>query len=673
VKEYKFIQDSATGDLHLADSTGAIAVNPATGFISPTATSFWTATSTYWSNNTQGIPPTASDKPDGDVVQKGGAAQALRTAYMTSQDSRKLYTCPSGTCATSGFGSSDLLNNTNITFAAHGAQFGATDATDLSLLIKWIRGEDNASGATLSPLNTGISPCDTANSSCLWTSAESGPGWNVTMRPSVHGDVLHSRPVVLNYVAKGANSSVGPHLFYAANDGVLRAVKGGTTATDGYELWSFAAPEFFSKYRRLRYGLPELRTPGTPPGLIASTLPKDYFFDGPIGAYEDTTTTPETKWIFVGSRRGGPVLYAFDVSIPTAPKFMWKLTSASHASLGQTWSLPVAFKIGAAADPFLVFGGGYDTGEDSTPVVNNGKGRGIFVLNARTGAILRFINTPTSGSITSPIASDIGFLAKLTGSGTFGDVYRGYVGDLDGNVWRLDMGDAPAAEDPTTWKLHKFAALGSGLKFLYAPDLVKAGSKDMVLIGSGDREKPLVTTSQDRFFGLMDSNNATSAQATLTAITFGQLSQLSGNSGFDSTACPTCKGWYRDMAVGEKVVNSPLTVAGVTFFATNKPTPPVAGSCDSNLGEARTYGISFLTGGLPAGRTSISTVLVGGGLAPSPVGGVVDLGKPDGTEGGPTVAFCIGCGKEQRLDPERPSIIVPTNRQKIYWNVRTDN
>ena len=673
VKEYKFIQDTLTGDLHLADATGALAVNPSTGFISPTVSSFWTATSTYWTNNQQGIPPSPSDKPDGDVVQKGGAAQAVRTAYMTSQDSRKLYTCPSGTCPTTGFGTSELLNNTNITFAAHGALFGASDATDLSLLVKWIRGEDNASGATLSPLSSGISPCDTSVSTCLWTSAESGPGWTATIRPSVHGDVLHSRPVVMNYVAKGTNTSVGPHMFYAANDGLLRGVKGGTAATDGYELWSFAAPEFFSRYRRLRYGLPELRTPGTPPGLIASTAPKDYFFDGPIGTYEDTSTTPETKWIFVGSRRGGSVIYAFDVSIPTAPKFKWKLTGSALANLGQTWSLPVAFKITGATDPFLVFGAGYDTGEDSSPVVNNGKGRGIYVVNANTGAVLRFINNPSSGSVTSPIASDIGFLAKLTGAGTFGDVYRGYVGDLDGNVWRLDLGDAPAAADPANWKLHKFAVLGSGLKFLYAPDLVKAGSKDMILIGSGDREKPLVTTSQDRFFGLMDATNATAAVTSYTATVFGDLQQLSGNTGFDATACPTCKGWYRDMALGEKVVNSPLTVAGVTFFATNKPTPPAAGSCDANLGEARAYGISFLTGGLPSGRTAISSVLVGGGLAPSPVGGVVDLGKPDGTEGGPTVAFCIGCSGPQRLEPERPKIIVPTSRSKIYWNSKTDS
>jgi len=130
-------------------------------------------------------------------------------------------------------------------------------------------------------------------------------------------------------------------------------------------------------------------------------------------------------------------------------------------------------------------------------------------------------------------------------------------------------------------------------------------------------------------------------------------------------------GWYFDMAVGEKVVNSPLTVAGFTYFATNKPTPPAAGSCASNLGEARQYKVGFLTGAPPPG-SSISTVLVGGGLAPSPVGGVVDLGKPDGTEGGDSVAFCIGCDPTQRLDPTRPTIIVPSNRQKIYWNMKND-
>ena len=671
VKQYKFKLDSVTGDLSLADSTGATAVNPATGFISPSAVSFWTAPSTFWTNNLTGIPPSASDKPDGDVVEKGGAAYVQRAANLTTQANRRLYTCPSGTCPTAGFSASEELKNANITFASHGAAFGAASATDLTMLVNWIRGEDNASGATLAPLATGTVPCDTSNVACLWSSAESGPGWPNTVRPSIHGDVLHSRPVVLNFVAKGSNTAVGPHMFYAANDGVLRGVKGGQTVTDGSELWGFMPPEFYGKYRRLRYATPELRTPGTPPGLIALTAPKDYFFDGPIGVYEDNSTTPETKWIFVGSRRGGALIYAFDVSIPTAPKFKWKVDGTTLTNLGQSWSLPVAFKLSGRADPFLVFGAGYDVGQDSTPIVAPTKGRGIYVLNARTGALEAggFISTGPDGAVTSPIVSDIGFLANLSPSGGFGDVYRGYVGDLDGNVWRLDIPNAT----PTNWKLHKFATLGTGLKFLYAPDLVKAGAKDVVLIGSGDREKPLATTSQDRFFGLYDTANAVAAPATITTIAFAGLTQLSGSTGFIATACGTaCKGWYRDMAVGEKVVNSPLTVAGITFFATNKPTPPAVGSCASNLGEAKTYGISFLTGGLPAGRTSISTVLTGGGLAPSPVGGVVDLGKPDGSEGGQKVAFCIGCGKKDRLEPERPNIVVPSNRQKIYWNMKND-
>jgi type IV pilus assembly protein PilY1 len=281
----------------------------------------------------------------------------------------------------------------------------------------------------------------------------------------------------------------------------------------------------------------------------------------------------------------------------------------------------------------------------------------------------------THADLASPIASDIAFLAHLNSNGTFGNVFRGYVGDLNGNVWRLDIGGAP-----NTWIVHKFAELGPGLpqdkvlKFMYAPDLVKAGDKNMVLIGSGDRERPLLTTSDDKFFGLMDTKVAETKEPAggITKIVMGDLQELTGLTGFDGS-CPTCKGWYRKMGTGgEKVVNSPLTVAGVTYFATNKPTPPVVGSCDSNLGEARNYAISFLTGAAPAGRTTVSTVLTGGGLAPSPVAGVVDLGKPDGSEGGEKVSFCIGCDPEQRLPPTRPNIIVPTNRQKIYWNLKTD-
>jgi type IV pilus assembly protein PilY1 len=675
VKEYKFVQNAVTGALKLADSTGALAVNPSTGFISPTAVSYWTTNSQYWARFKQGIPKTGDDKPDGDVVQKGGASQVLRNANLVTQDTRKMFTCPdaAGCPATfpypgMPFTGSQALKNANITLATHGAAFGASNATDLSLLVNWIRGQDNAINTALAPLNSGMAPCDPAG--CTWDSAESGPGWTTTVRPSIHGDVLHSRPVVLNYRANSANASnaLGPHMIYAANDGVLRITKGGTAATDGAELWSFVAPEFFGKFRRLRYAAPELRTPGTPSGLIASTLPKDYFFDGPIGVYEETVGGVDSKYIFVAARRGGSLIYAFNVSDPAAPRLMWKHDGTSLDQLGQAWSLPVAFRMQGATDPFLVFGAGYDPGDDSTPPVSTGKGRGIYVLNAKTGAKLRFIQAGSSGnSIANPIPSDMGFLATFHADGTVGDYYRGYVGDTGGNVWRLDI----QGPDQDLWQLHKFAALGAGYKILYAPDLVKAGDKDVVLVGSGDREKPLLQTGVDRFWGLYDKKPNAALQATLPlVIQSTNLEQISQGGAFSGDV--TKNGWFFEMAVGEKVVNSPLTVAGFTYFATNKPTPPAVGSCDSNLGEARQYQVGFLTGA-PSQGSSISTVLVGGGLAPSPVGGVVDLGKPDGTEGGDTVAFCIGCDPKQRLDPTRPNIVVPTNRQKIYWNMKLDS
>ncbi len=43
------------------------------------------------------------------------------------------------------------------------------------------------------------------------------------MRPSAHGDVVHSRPIAINFGTDAAPKVV---VFYGGNDGVLRAVNG---------------------------------------------------------------------------------------------------------------------------------------------------------------------------------------------------------------------------------------------------------------------------------------------------------------------------------------------------------------------------------------------------------------------------------------------------------------
>lgn len=642
LKQYKFVLDPDTGNLSLSDANALRAVNPATGFISPSAQSFWTRDSAYWANGPTGTPPSPNDNPDGEVVEKGGAAQKLRTALDTSQAARRVYTCPATGCTagalTYGF------NETNITGAAYQAAFNPPPATpvsaaELTALVRWIRGQDNFSG---DPAVAG------------WTSAEGGPGLPTTVRPSVHGDVLHSRPVVLNY------PSIGPYVFYGANDGTLRGVKGGQATTDGDESWAFVAPEFYSKFKRLRDASPQLLTPATLPGITPAPLPKGYFFDGPIGSYQDSTKA----WIFVAARRGGRVIYAFDVTDPTNPLFMWKKTSTDLPNLGQTWSEPKAIKVKGSADPVLIFGAGYDPGEDQVPAVNNGVGRGIYLLNARTGVLLRFLQTATNtGSIVNPVPSDVA-VSDVDGD-TFID--RAYVGDAGGNVWRVDLDGAA----PADWKLFKFASVttaGVTRKFFFQPDVVISRDFHTVVIGSGDREKPLDTTSVDRFFGLRDTFVGKDATG-MVPIVPGDIVAAS------TSLAPTVRGWYIAMEVGEKVVNSPLTIAGVTYFSTNKPVPPAVGSCSANLGRARTYALDFVTGtaGLDRDGNGVKDAndlfvnLVGGGLPPSPVGGIVQL------DDGRLVGFIIGGGDSSSpIEAGRIRVDIPKTRQKVYWNTKSD-
>jgi type IV pilus assembly protein PilY1 len=687
LKEYKFILDATTGAISLADAKTppTAAVNPSTGFISPSAWSFWSRrgdnpagtgwpAKDFWVNNPAGTPPNGADalnttQGDGEVVEKGGAGEMMRIDFATSQTTRTVLTCPSTGC-TAGAAPS-AFNTTTVTGASYQAAFGAATAGELTLLVNWIRGADNFNGA----------PCDPSVSPCAWSSAEAGPGWPATVRPSIHGDVLHSRPVVLNYGGSGYKS--GPWVFYGANDGMLRAVKGGQdnaiAAKDGHEAWSFIPIEFYGKYKRLRDASPELRTPGTPALIIPLTAPKDYFFDGPIGVWEDPDGT--TKWIFVTARRGGPVIYAFDVSDPSAPLFMWKKTQTDLPNLGQAWSTPWAFKLTGDADPTLLFGAGYDVGEDLSPAVPNANiGKGIYVLNARTGAVKSggnvvngFWQTGVNASIADSIPSDVSLITN-----TAGQVYRGYVGDTAGNLWRLDIPSNTLAN----WKLNKFATLGPGKKFFYGPDVVHAGGYDVVLAGTGDREKPLDSTSSDSFYALNDVNwDPAVVPPSVTAMTTANLVLLSTTSGITSgsggtcrsgvCSCepPSCMGWYRNLTAGEKVVNSPLTVAGVTYFSTNRPAPPAAGTCNVNLGEARAYGFTFF-GGTPNKTQPDGTMgqpLTGGGLPPSPVGGVVEI------EPGKNVAFIIGAGdKGSSVEGGRITIPVASTRRKVYWNAATD-
>lgn len=601
LKQYRFSYNAASDSLSLTDSAGVSAVSSVTGFISPSAVSYWTSASTFWVNEPLGTPKTASDSPDGEVVEKGGVAQRIRTVHDLSQSARNMFTCISCAAGSNLTATAQKFDSTNaaITFGAL-----ATTSTDRANLIDWVRGTDNV------PAN------------------EKGPGAPTTIRPSVHGDVLHSRPLALNF-------TTGVVVFYGSNDGALRAVNGDQTGTNaGQELWSFIPEENFSKLKRLRDNAPEIRLSTTPVSAVSAT-PRDYFVDGPIAAYQklNSDNTINTAHLFFGMRRGGRYVYSLDVTSPTAPTFRWKVgptmtVDAVTYQLGQTWSEPKVanVKVAGISTRVIIMGGGYDAAaEDASTPGSTSMGNAVLVIDAITGELLKAF--PTTRSVPADVT--------LIDSDTDGLVDRVYAIDMGGNLYRIDLGTV-ANSAITNWGMFRLASLsGSGTrKFFFAPDVVLTSTFAAIMIGSGDREKPLNTTvaGADSFMTVYDNLLSRGTPATApTAI-------LSSDLGLVGSSESMTAGCYIPMGASEKIVNAPLTAGGTTYFGTNTPTPPAANSCASNLGLAKVYAVPAFC------QTPISSNLVGGGLPPSPVSGTVTVSYtlPDGGTATKDMQFVIG-------------------------------
>ena len=76
------VAPNAANQLELVDRNGSAVAQP-DGFLKTTITSYWTTSSTFWDaayypDAQVGASPT-SDAPDGNLVEKGGAAFKMRT------------------------------------------------------------------------------------------------------------------------------------------------------------------------------------------------------------------------------------------------------------------------------------------------------------------------------------------------------------------------------------------------------------------------------------------------------------------------------------------------------------------------------------------------------------------------------------------------------------------
>lgn len=562
------------------------------------------------------------------------------------------------------------------------------------------------------------------------------------VRASIHGDVLHSRPVVVNYGA-----SIGIVGFYGSNDGLLRAIKGGIADTDGEEKWAFVAQEFmnYGKLARL-YGNNEVvRYPNLACGISPAPTQRGYFWDGPLTAYQTadgTASTPPSKtWLYAAMRRGGRALYAFDVTNPDNPALMWRIsnTMAGFSELGQTWSEPKIVKLKGKSvidgttqtQQALVFGAGYDATQEDKPTGSArtvAMGRGVFVVDAATGAKISLLSPPEG-------VQGYSFAADVTPLDTNGDgfVDRVYAADTGGNIFRFDAVQTAEIGTADYWKTYRIATVGDiandggadARKFLFAPEVVPFRDdgvlKTSILIGSGDREKPLAnkkpngtpnalacpayysdayygTPVTDRLFGIIDTVQVGVDEATVNASPIVMADLLEVNADSNNLASfsldSSYKGWNIRLkndptAIGtpgeEKTVNQARVIGGVAFFATNTPVAPdpSKGIC-TNLGEALGYAVDPFTG-LPAINRDASvddngtatytsadyaTQFAGGGLPPTVTAGVVSIGDTP-------YRFIIGSGGDaltsaSSIAGQRNILNIKGIRSRLYWSYGAD-
>jgi type IV pilus assembly protein PilY1 len=713
LKQYKLGLDSGT--IKLFDANDELALNTSTGFITDCARSYWTDPNpdTYWDFSPAGAcdpateeNPSKSDSPDGPYVEKGAQAHMMRLPLPEVPTDRTVLTCDYSLTGCTDF--IDFNPNT-ITGATYETLLGASDPNDLEDLVNWTIGVD--------------------------LDDDNGDGDTTDARAWIHGDVIHSRPIAINF---GDNDNPQVIVYYGANDGMLRAINGNQSGDiDGYkpgeELWAFMPPEFYDDIKRLRINTETVKFPATGQAAGSSGTRKDYGMDGAITAFQGDavvggTAEADLTYIYATMRRGGRALYAFDVSDPNEPPdLLWKkgcdATGCSTdtdpdgngwTDIGQTWSSANVAYLAGRTNPVLIMGGGYDECEDTDNGSGNenhscvaaDNGDHIYVLDAITGDLLAVHDTlrAVPGNIT---------LAPITDATTANptpDLAFAYATDTGGNVYRISGpldGDGNAtiigSSAPDTWAVTRIAAFGCGpdaddtcdanRKFLFGPDVVRDledAAIFRVLVGSGDREKPILAYSatkdvENYFYSFIDQPLAASTwldvnrtcrldmfcQELMEEVTVSEVVTSAGREvqvvvpeGVDISAA---KGYKVKLAETEQVVTGALVVGDIANFSTHVPydvsKDDDGDACLNRLGTATTYNIGF------DDAEGVGIDIFTGGLVPTPVAGLVELCEGDICTKEP---FCIGCGGENSpIGGGRASsgLDFEQSKGKVYWNI----
>lgn len=272
-------------------------------------------------------------------------------------------------------------------------------------------------------------------------------------RSSVLGDIVNSDPVFVeapvgnfdfdNYAAfRSANSNRTPVAYVGANDGMLHAFNADT----GDELFAYVPNAVFKNLNR----------------LVFSSYNNNhrYFVDGPPVAGDAFINSQWRTVLVSGLRSGGQAVFALDVTNPTAVSenqaastVMWEFSDTDDANLGFTYSQPTITRMANGRWAAIISSGYNNTLADGN-VSSTGKGY-VFVLYLEgpgedgswdLGTDYERITLPAaSGNTTTPAGIATPAVINIDD-----DIEPEliYVGDLNGNMWRIDVTNS----NPAQWR-----------------------------------------------------------------------------------------------------------------------------------------------------------------------------------------------------------------------------
>jgi type IV pilus assembly protein PilY1 len=436
------------------------------------------------------------------------------------------------------------------------------------------------------------------------TTQEQRNGGTFRNRSHILGDIVDSNPAYIGPSGENlqspsyrlfetATAHRTPVLYIGGNDGMLHAFD----TTNGDEKFAYMPRGSYSNLVNL-----------VSPYYNAQ---HKFFVNGSPQAADVQFSDLTWHSLLVGAEaQGGKSVFALDITDPSsmtaeatlASNVLWDIVDTD---LGLGFSSPAIANTSSGWQVFV--GNGYNS-TNQKPF--------LYAIDPQHGTINAKIDlcaaVPTACDLTASNGLS-GVVAVNTSGAITATANMLYAGDLQGNMWRVDISNS----NPTLW---------AATVMFQARDNFPGGNKQpittkpvvtlnphfpqvlgtLVMFGTGQYlgVPDIANGNLQSVYGVYDPpagyatplNRSSLLQQTLATATLGAL-QVRTTSG-TAASYPANKGWYMDLSLlsGERVINTPaLFSGGELIFTTFQPIAPAAGVC-STLGYSYLMVLNYATG-----------------------------------------------------------------------------